>query len=220
MMMMELDGLKNIWNKQTTPDKEKVSSIEIYRMIHSKSSTTVKWIFIISLIELGLGLIIGILSAYFDGNHKGIEIMKEMEIYHYFEIISIFIYVVILAFIGLFFYQYKKISVAKNIKQLINTIINTRKVVHYYILFNLGASAIIFTIALLLGISKGYNDAMLLDGIEDPHMPLKVWLLSSLIVIVIVAVFIIVIWFIYKLIYGRLLKKLHKNHTELTALEN
>ena len=218
-MMMELDGLKNIWNKQTTHDKEKVSSVEIYKMIHSKSSTTVKWIFIISLIELGLGFIVGIISASVDGYQKEIEMMKQMGIYSYFEITSLFIYVVILGFIGLFFYQYKKISVAENIKQLIKTIVNTRRVVRCYILFNLSATAIIITLAMLFGISQGYTNAMLLDGVENPHMPLKIWILSSLIVIVLVGVFTIIFWYIYKLIYGRLLKKLHENHKELLELE-
>ncbi|PCH73761.1 MAG: hypothetical protein COB98_10385 [Flavobacteriaceae bacterium] len=218
-MKMELDGLKNIWNKQTTGDNEKISTAEIYKMIHAKSSTTVKWIFMISLIELGLGVITGILSAFFDSHKEGITHLKSMGIYEYLEIISVIITVVILGFIGAFFYQYKKISVAENIRELINTIVNTRKIVRYYILFNLGTSGIIFTVSMLIGISQGYTTAMQLDGIENPHIPLKIWILSSIIVIITVSIIITIVWYIYKLIYGRLLKKLHKNHQELLELE-
>ncbi|MBL4745251.1 MAG: hypothetical protein JKY08_02665 [Flavobacteriaceae bacterium] len=216
---MELDGLKNIWNKQTTGDTDKISTLEIYKMIHAKSSTTVKWIFIISLIELGLGLVIGVFSAFFDSYHTAIEQMKEQKIYSYFEFTSLIIYVVILCFIGMFFYQYKKISVAANINQLMHTIVNTRKVVRYYILFNLSATGIVCATAMLFGISKGYNDAMIADGIQDPHMPFKIWIFASIIMLVVIGLFILILWYIYKLIYGRLLKKLYKNHQELLEMD-
>jgi len=218
-MMMELDGLKNIWNKQTIDDKEKVSSVEIYKMIHSKSSTTVKWIFIISLIELGLGFVFGIISAYFDGYQKEIEHLKSIGVYDYLEIVSAFIYVIVLGFIGLFFYQYKKISVAKNIKKLIQTIVNTRKVVRCYIIFNLATFAIITTVVALLEFSASFKEAMILKGIENPEISLKIWGIALLLTVFIVGIGTLIFWFIYKLIYIRLLKKLRKNHQELLELE-
>jgi len=218
-MMMELDGLKNIWNKQTTGDKEKVSTGEIYKMIHAKSSTTVKWIFIISLIELGLGFVVGIISAYFDGYQKEVEHLKSLGVYGYFEIVSILIYIVILGFIGLFFYQYRKISVAKNIRKLIQTIVNTRKVVRYYIIFNLGAFAIISTIVALFEFSASYKETLSLTGVENPEISLKIWGVFLLITVLLVGIATLLFWFLYKLIYIRLLKKLHKNHQELLELE-
>jgi len=218
-MMMELDGLKNIWNKQTTGDSEKISTVEIYKMIHAKSSTTVKWIFIISLIELGLGFVVGIISVYFDGYQKEIEHLKSLGVYGYFEIASIFIYIVILGFIGVFFYQYRKISVVKNIRKLIHTIVNTRKVVRSYIIFNLGSFAIISTIVALFEFSTSYKETLILKGVEDPEISLKIWGVALLLTVFLVGISTLLFWFLYKLIYIRLLKKLHKNHQELLELE-
>ena len=218
-MKMELDGLKNIWKKQTTADSEKISTAEIYKMIHAKSSTTVKWIFIISLIELGLGFIAGILSAYFDGYQEEIAHLKSLGIYEYLEISSLIIYIVILVFIGAFFYQYRKISVATNIKTLIHTIVNTRKVVRYYILFNLGTFALISIIFGMYGFADSIKNQLILNGVENPEISLKTWALGLLIIGLLVSVSTLLFWFLYKLIYLRLLKKLHKNHLELLELE-
>ena len=48
--MKELDLLKKDW-KKNADSFEQVSESEIYKMIHRKSSSIVKWIFIISIIE-------------------------------------------------------------------------------------------------------------------------------------------------------------------------
>ena len=49
--MKELERLKKDWNKnQNFPE---LSKEEIYKFLHKKSSSIVKWIFIISLLEFG-----------------------------------------------------------------------------------------------------------------------------------------------------------------------
>ena len=45
-----LDNYKKAWDNQPE-EKNKVSSIEIYKMAQSKSSSIVKWIFIIGILE-------------------------------------------------------------------------------------------------------------------------------------------------------------------------
>ena len=45
-----LDNYKKAWDNQPE-DANKVSSIEIYKMAQSKSSSIVKWIFIIGILE-------------------------------------------------------------------------------------------------------------------------------------------------------------------------
>ena len=45
-----LDNYKKAWNNQPE-DAHKVSSLEIYKMAQSKSSSIVKWIFIIGIAE-------------------------------------------------------------------------------------------------------------------------------------------------------------------------
>ena len=49
--MKELDLLKKDWNKQNT-DFPKLSYDDIYKLIHKKSSSIVKWILIICIAEL------------------------------------------------------------------------------------------------------------------------------------------------------------------------
>ena len=49
--MKELDLLKKDWQKSDN-SFEQVSEIEIYKMIHKKSSSIVKWILIISILEV------------------------------------------------------------------------------------------------------------------------------------------------------------------------
>ena len=56
-----LENYKNAWSNQPE-ETTKFSAIEIYKMSHSKSSSIVKWIFIIGILELllwsGLNLLI------------------------------------------------------------------------------------------------------------------------------------------------------------------
>ena len=57
--MEELDLLKKDWNKDHYP---KVSENDIYGMLHKSSSSTVKWIFYVSVIEFivlnGIGFLL------------------------------------------------------------------------------------------------------------------------------------------------------------------
>lgn len=52
-MMNELDLLKKDWKKDKT-NFQQVTENDIYKMIHTKSSSIVKWILIISIIEFTL----------------------------------------------------------------------------------------------------------------------------------------------------------------------
>ena len=54
--MEELDLLKKDWKKQEE-NQPKLSYNDIDKMIWKKSSSLVKWIFYVSLIELGLGVL-------------------------------------------------------------------------------------------------------------------------------------------------------------------
>ena len=50
-MMEELDLLKKDW-KRNANSFEQISEVEIYKMLHKKSSSIVKWILIISILEV------------------------------------------------------------------------------------------------------------------------------------------------------------------------
>ena len=56
--MEELELLKKDW--QENQKFPKLSKQEIYALLHKKSSSIVKWIFILSLVEFGFWTIIGL----------------------------------------------------------------------------------------------------------------------------------------------------------------
>ena len=96
--MDELDLLKKDWKKN---DRQfpKVSEQEIYAMLHKKSSSIVKWIFIISVLEILLWTAISALTA--DESY-----FKTLEHYHIDTLMNIFTvvnYIVIAVFIFLFY---------------------------------------------------------------------------------------------------------------------
>jgi hypothetical protein len=55
-----LDKYKKVWDNQPE-EKSKLSALEIYKLAHSKSSSIVKWIFIVGVLELGFWLTINLL---------------------------------------------------------------------------------------------------------------------------------------------------------------
>ena len=100
--MDELDLLKKDWKKQESSFQQ-ISEKEIYGMLHKRSSSIVKWILIISILELLLWLSISFLTA--DDKY-----LKTLELYHldtFMPIMSVISYGVIIFFIFLFFKNYK-----------------------------------------------------------------------------------------------------------------
>ena len=120
--MEELDLLKKAWQKKAH-SFDQVTEVEIYKMLHKKSSSIVKWIFYISLIELSLGFILSIAMSYTKYDTQNIEYFKKWGIYEYYIVCTVFIYIVVIYFIYKFYLMYKKISVVDSTKQLLSTII-------------------------------------------------------------------------------------------------
>ena len=69
--MEELDLLKKHWNKEEV-SFEQVSEKQIYKMIHKSSSSIVKWIFIISILEF---LLWSLMSFFM----KDSEVMRQFD---------------------------------------------------------------------------------------------------------------------------------------------
>ena len=96
--MKELDLLKKDWNKNSNTF-EQISESEIYKMIHRKSSSIVKWIFIISIIEFVFWT--GVYIYKNDAQHH-VQLQKygvaELEFW-----INVFNYIVLIVFIYLFY---------------------------------------------------------------------------------------------------------------------
>ncbi|CAL2084635.1 conserved membrane protein of unknown function [Tenacibaculum sp. 190524A02b] len=214
--MDALDKYKKAWDNQPE-ETEKVSKVDIYKMTRSKSSSIVKWIFIIGILELlfwgGLNMVF-VGSSYtdlYDELHLNTLVYTSIYL-HYF---------IIVVFLVAFYKNYKSISVSDSTKTLIKKILNTRKVVKYYVYFNLFYAILANLIIVLFifndldGLINYYNT----HGIVAPSS--KNQLIVSLIiaVVLVLSLMFVILWLFYKVIYGSLLKKLHINYQKLTKLE-
>ena len=210
--MDELELLKKDWNKSDDHHK-KLSGKEIYPMLHKKSSSTVKILFYISIAELVLWVAINTIPYLVSTEYreKLNEIYGDGVLMIWLTIIS---YAIILLFIYLLFKSYKSISVTDNAKKLMESILRTRKIVKYYVLYNL----VVAGISLVVGFYQSlHNDPVISEEIKD--FSDKQMLVAYAVMTIFSALFILIIWLFYKLIYGLLLKRLNRNYKELGRLE-
>lgn len=217
-MMEELDLLKKDWKKNEN-SFEQISEVEIYKMLHKKSSSIVKWIFYISLIELSLGIVVNILLSFTKYDTESIDLYKKWGVYEFYITLTILLYIVVFYFIYKFYLMYKQISVVDNTKQLLSTILNTRKVVKHYVVFNLTSFAFIFITIFSIGFYHIYIDTMIKKGIEHPEISFKVAAISILFVVIVTGILTFLFWLFYKLLYGILMKKLFRNYNELKKID-
>jgi len=206
-MIKELDLLKKDWKKSEN-SFELVSESAIYKMIHKKSSSIVKWILIISILEVLLWTGISV----FYNSDESLKKIKSENLIYYFKYLTELNYVVVAIFIYMFYRNYRAISTITSTKQLMGDIMKTRKTVQYYVWYNLGIIAISMILVFVMVFTA------------DP----KLHQLSSksnglLLLIVFCAIFILgvvgLFWLFYRLIYGILLQKLYKNYNELKNID-
>jgi hypothetical protein len=209
--MKELDLLKKDWQKNDN-SFEQVSEIEIYKMIHKKSSSIVKWILIISILEVLLWTSISVIFNSDDYLKK----IKHDELIQYFEVLTIFNYGVILVFIYLFYKNYILISTTVSTKQLMKDILKTRKTVQYYVWYNLGMIVFSLIIGFVIAFSYNPDVAILREKIANDG---KIMALTIGILILTIAVFFGIFWLFYRLLYGILLKRLYANYNELKKID-
>jgi hypothetical protein len=211
--MDELDILKKDWNKENPEDK-KLSASDIYPMLHKKSSTIVKKLFYISIAELVFWILINIIPyIYSESFKKRIE-----EVYgndFVFATLTIFGYAVIILFIYLLFKSYKTISSTDSTKKLMESIIKTRKVIKYYVIYNL----VVAGISMVFGFYYVLHNDPIISK-EMPHLGTMQSILVYGFLVFFSAVFILIIWLFYRLIYGLLLKRLNKNYKELEKIDD
>jgi uncharacterized BrkB/YihY/UPF0761 family membrane protein len=216
--MKELDLLKKDWQKNKD-SFEQVSEIEIYKMIHKKSSSIVKWILIISIIEFSLGIILNILLSFTKVEEKNTEFIKSIGVYNYYQAFTIILYVVIIYFILQFYFMYRNVAATDSTKLLMKNILKARKTVQNYILFNLVTFAVFF-----IAISAfGFKSILIQKSIEhNGHLTgisSSVYIISFLVIIVVTAIITAAIWLFYRLLYGILLRRLHTNYKELKKID-
>ncbi|WP_440122053.1 hypothetical protein [Tenacibaculum sp. Ill] len=203
-MDLDLDKYKKAWGNQSE-ETNKVSRVDIYRMAHSKSSSIVKWIFIIGLLEF---IFVAVINCSFRVNPDDYDALKGHFIGNYMLEIEILSYLIIIYFLIRFYKNYKSISTSDNTKVLMSKILKTRKTVKAYVFINL---SFVFVVALIT-----ITQTLLKE--EHAHTA------TFYITITIVSIFLIIIiiglyWLFYQLLYGILLRKLNKNYKELAKLE-
>ena len=212
--MDELELLKKDWNKKDS-NYPKLSYDDIYKMILKKSSSIVKWIFIISLLEF---VFWGVISFAL----KDTESMQRFKNYNADNIIiplTIIGYIILAYFFYLFFKNYKTISVTDSAKVLMENILKTRRTVKKYVAFNLIYLVFSTIVVLFIEFDK---DAELINQVEQASANGEVFKFYAIIIIttlLLLAVVIGVLLLFYWLVYGLLLGRLNKNYEELKKLE-
>lgn len=203
--MDELELLKKDWQKDNV-SYPKLSANEIYPMLLKKSSSIVKWIFYISVIELSLGIILALINP---------SLEHSIEYPTWTNFLLYASYPVILYFIYQFYLNYKTISVTDDVKSLISNILKTRRTVKNYVLFNIVLGGIIAAVGLFIGFTTNSG------GLEEFNATATTKDYVVLIISIIIGTAIIVGIFlgIYYLLYGLLLKRLNRNYKELKKLE-
>lgn len=199
-----LENYKKAWDNQPK-ETSTFSAVEIYKLAHSKSSSIVKWIFIIGLLEFvvlnSLYFVIDIDTAYAEYKKMGLE-----NFIFYSQIVA---YAILFYFLVIFYLNYRRISATDATSTLMKKIIKTRKTVRNYVLFNLSYMALVMIIVTVASINT---------NIET--------LTNKQIILIIIATLIVtllilgVLWLFYKLLYGILLKKLNRNYKELAKLHH
>lgn len=212
--MDELDLLKKDWKKQEGSFQQ-IGEKEIYGMLHKRSSSIVKWIVIISILELLLWTSISLFSAdekYF----------KTLEMYHLetiMPVISFINYGVIIFFIYLFFKNYKAINTTDTVKQLMQSILKTRKTVKYYVWYNLGMTAFSFILVFIFQFMYDPNIRTMVDKMSQNVEPNTFYCIMLVVYLLVIVIFVGLIWLFYRVLYGILMKRLEKNYNELKKID-
>ncbi|PKV50382.1 hypothetical protein ATE84_2439 [Aquimarina sp. MAR_2010_214] len=206
--MDELELLKKDWKKQEDV-LPKLSYKEIYQMILKKSSSIVRWIFIISVLEFLLWASLDVIFRL-NGMYAKAE---KVDMGSFSLIASIISYAILLYFITRFYLNYKKIEATDSAKVLMENILKTRRTVKQYI----GVNISFFAFAMVASMSY-----ILLFTEEFQNQPIEnqppIWLIVG-VTLFVTLFFIGMILLFYRIIYGIFTRRLKRNYKELEKLE-
>jgi len=213
--MDELELLKKDWetSSKNYPELDKKT---LYKLINKHSSSIVKWIFIISLLEFALWTLVSIVS----NDAESLEKLKSYNVEYIIYPLTVFGYLVIGYFFYVFYKNYKNISTTEDTKMLMERILKTRKSVKHYVIFNLVFVCISIVIGLYIEITNNPEVQTLINGIEaDGAKNVTIFYLIVVgISILAMALITAILLGFYYLIYGLLLKRLKANYKDLKEL--
>jgi len=201
--MDELELLKQDWKRQEK-NLPHIDKDEIRVMMHKKSTSIVKWIFVISIAEFLFWILLESLS-YFDDSEEQI---KAFGIETFYNVSSVINYAMIFVFITLFFINFRKIKTNDSIRGLMKNIINTRRTVKIYVWYNIIFFSIVFLLVGFLVIDQ-----------TTAGEALQAKIISVVIFIVMFGIALGLLILFYRLLYGILTKRLYRNYQALRKLE-
>ncbi len=208
-----LDLLKKDWKKREG-SLPHLSYDQIYKMLWKRSSSIVKWIFVISIIEF---LFWGVLNIFM-ADHEYWEEMEQIHLKEFTVATYVINYAITFFFIYCFYKNYRKISATDNAAELMKNILRTKKTVKYYIGYILISTALVALIYTYFMMDYHTSSTMVDDMEKYSFTPLQ-WLMFAGIMIGGLAVFLGLIWLFYRVVYGILLRRLNRNYKELKKLE-
>jgi len=215
--MDELDLLKKDWDK-STKKYPNLSKEEIYSIISKRSSSIVKWIFIISILEF----ILWTALSFFGDSTEVLEKIQANDFAFIYYTMIIISYIIIFVFMYLFYKNYRNIAVTENTKVLMEKILKTRKTVKQYVIYNLSMMALVILLGIIMELSTSPETQILLTDIESKgeNNIFIFYLIITIISLIAIAVTLSLFLGFYYLIYGLLLKRLKKNYKELKIIAN
>lgn len=214
--MDELELLKAKWQEREQ-ELPTLSYKDIYKMILKKSSSIVKWIFVISIAEILFWIVLGLLTP-----ETNKVLIQKIGLQSILNVIYILHYIVIAVFLVLFYLNWKNIQVTDTVKTLMKNILKTRKTVRYFVIYNVAGTAIVLLfINLYFYANKEEFYTLITQSNESyaaipPESFFPVLFVSFLVVGLLLIAFILVL---YRVIYGILLKRLKYNYLELKKME-
>jgi ABC-type Fe3+-siderophore transport system permease subunit len=213
--MDELELLKKDWetSSKNYPELDKKT---LYKLINKRSSSLVKWIFIISLLEFVFWTLISLVT----NDAESLEKLKSYNVDYIIYPLTVFGYLVLGYFFYVFYKNYKNISTTEDTKLLMERILKTRKTVRHYVIFNLVFMCISIVIGVYIEITNNPEVQTLINGIEADgakNVTIFYLIIVGVSILAIVLITALLLGFYY-LIYGLLLKRLKANYNDLKEL--
>ena len=211
--MDELKRLKKDWKENLKFPK--LSKDEIYKLLHKKSSSIVKRIFVFSLIEFGFWTLLSFVIK----DNEAQQRFDQYEMDHITLPLMVIGYAFLIYFFFMFYKNYKSISTTASSKGLMEQILKTRKTVKHYVIFNLLFLYISIVIGLFIELNNNPDVALRtaeFTASGDYYIFYGIMLATTLLMMALMTA--ILLGFYY-LIYGILLKKLKNNYKELKKIE-
>ena len=210
--MEGLELLKKDW-KKNEPRFEQVSVNDIYAMLHKKSSSIVKTLLYISIAELVFWIVINIIPMFTSNSYEEqINLVYKSDTVFY--VATAISYGIIILFIYLLYKAYKDISVTDTVKGLMQRILKTRKIIQYYVLYNIIMAFVAMMLGTYFGIVNNPEIYEQFSGFNRAQI-----IITASIIVIFTLLFVLLVWVFYRLLYGILIRRLLKNYKELKKLE-